>query len=256
MRAVILACAALMMAGCAAERKREHARGEGAWVESGFVMREVEVEGRRMPYVMYVPSAYWSEGKKDWPLIVFLHGMGECGTDGLRQMSQGLMQAVQREPQRWPAIIVAPQKPDKDKQWAEYDDLVMAIVAETQRAVRVDRKRVALTGLSQGGAGTWAIGAAHPEVWCALAPVCGYGVPGDVAPRLIGIPVWAFHGEVDDVVKPEQTRAMVAAIATEAKSAGVLDLTRISVYPGVNHGSWDRAYGEQELPGWLMGKGQ
>lgn len=252
MRVVMLAWAALMLMGCAAERKHGHAHGEGAWVESGFVMREVEVEGRRMPYVMYVPSAYWSAGEKSWPLIVFLHGMGECGTDGLRQMAQGLMQAVQREPQRWPAIIVAPQKPEKEKEWSAYDDLVMAMVRETERAVRVDRDRVALTGLSQGGAGTWAIGAAHPEVWSCLAPVCGYGDPKQVAPRVIGLPVWAFHGEADDIVSPEQTRVMAAAIDAEAEKAGVEARVRMSIYPGVNHGSWDRAYGEAELAGWML----
>lgn len=250
MRVVMIALAGLMMAGCAAERK--HALGEGAWVESGFVMRAVEVEGRRLPYVMYVPEAYWSEGKKDWPLVVFLHGKGECGTDGLRQMSQGLMQAVQRQPSRWPAIIVAPQKPDAEKQWSAYADLVLAMVEETWRAVRVDRERIALTGLSQGGAGTWAIGAAHAEVWSCLAPVCGYGDASQVAPRVMGLPIWAFHGETDDVVLPEQTRAMAAAIDAEAEKAGVTARVRVSIYPGVNHGSWDRAYAEAELPGWML----
>lgn len=250
MRVMLMAFAALVMVGCAAEKR--HAPGEGAWVESGFVMRAVERDGERLPYVMYVPEAYWADSTKRWPLIVFLHGRGECGTDGLRQMSQGLLQAVQRQPERWPAIIVAPQKPAMDKQWAQYDELVMAMVKETTRAVRVDTDRVALTGLSQGGAGTWAIGAAHPEVWSCLVPVCGYGDPGQVAARLIDVPLWAFHGETDDVVPPEQTRAMVSAIAAEAERSGVESRARMSIYPGVNHGSWDRAYAEPELPGWML----
>jgi len=251
MRILGAVVAVVMLTGCAAERK--HAPGEGAWVESGFVMREVERDGARLPYVMYVPEAYWADSGKRWPLIVFLHGRGECGTDGLRQMSQGLMQAVQRQPERWQAIIVAPQKPDMNKQWADYDGLVMAMVDETMRAVRVDRSRVALTGLSQGGAGTWAIGASHPEVWSRLAPVCGYGDPGMVAARIIDTPVWAFHGDMDDVVLPQQTRAMVAAIEAEAEKAGVEPQARMTIYPGVNHGSWDRAYGEAELAAWLVG---
>lgn len=251
MKRVGCVAAAVMLGGCTASGPGE--RMDASDDRGGFLMRSVTLDERTMPYVMYVPRAYRADTTDAlWPVIVFLHGSGECGTDGLRQLSQGLGQAIQRQPERWPFVVLLPQLPGRDLQWSAYDDLVMAMLERARAELRLDDDRTYLTGLSRGGAGTWSLGAAHPRTWAALAPVCGYGDPESVAPMLTGVPVWCFHGDADDIVPASQSVAMVEAIRATARDQGDPDLARLSVYPGVNHGSWDRAYAEDGLPGWLL----
>jgi len=243
--------AALMLSGCAASGPDLPPGPSDR--SGGFLLRSVTLDERTMPYIMYVPRAYAADtSDARWPVIVFLHGSGECGTDGLRQLSQGLGQAIQRQPERWPFVVLLPQLPSRDMQWSAYDDLVMAMLGSARAELRLDDDRTYLTGLSRGGAGTWSIGAAHPGTWAALAPICGYGDPEASAPLLSRMPVWCFHGDADDIVPAAQSVAMVEAIRAAARAKGEADLTRLSIYPGVNHGSWDRAYAEDELPGWLL----
>ena len=221
----------------------------------GFVFKTVVIGDRKMDYVVYVPRGY-DVGKK-WPAIVFLHGSGESGTDGQKQIAQGIGTNILWNADRWPCIVMMPQKPSEKLQWEDVDDLVMKMLGETRKEYVIDEGRIALTGLSQGGHGTWSIGAAHPEVWCALAPICGYvekkekenvGLTAEgIAEKLKGVPMWVFHGEDDDVVLPEQSRKVVEAM----KAAGAKDV-KLTVYPKTNHGSWDKAYSEKELPGFLM----
>ncbi len=191
------------------------------------------------------------------PLVVFLHGRGECGTDGLRQMINGVPQCIIREPEKWPAVVVMPQKPDSEKPWSDYEPQLMALIERAQRAWPVDRSRIYLTGLSQGGAGTWALAAKHPDLFAAIAPVCGFagrtvGAADGAAEAVrigravAGIPTWTFHGEDDSVVPIAQTRAIVAAMRAAGGSP------RFTAYPGVNHGSWENAYAEPEFTTWLF----
>lgn len=218
---------------------------------------DVEVE-----HVTYVPRDY--DASKPWPCIVFLHGMGESGTDGLKQAAQGLGQAIQWNQAAWPFIVIMPQKPDANKQWESYDVAVMAILADARKTYNIDPDRIYLTGLSQGGHGTWELGARHAEVWAAIAPICGYGAFGSdrqpdpaaaeaIAARVAKLPIWAFHGEADNVVVPAHTCIIEEAL----KKAGATD-AKFSYYPGVNHNSWDRAYREEKdmggLAAWLLTK--
>lgn len=195
-----------------------------------------------------------------WPCIVFLNGSGECGTDGQRQLTQGLFPAALNKPQDWPFVIVFPQKPTSKTLWAQHDQMVLACLQTAFNRRPVDRRRVYLTGLSQGGRGTWEIAARHPGLFAAIAPVCGFGPVEQTAPALAGTPVWAFHGEKDDVVRPEQTRAMVAAIAAARNQPpshptaddGLSTTLRQTIYPDLNHGCWDRAYREAGIGRWLL----
>lgn len=209
--------------------------------------------------VTYVPRDYTSS--KEWPCIVFLHGRGECGTDGLKQVAQGLGQAIMWDQQRWPFIVIMPQKPEAGKNWEDYDASVMTALADVRKAYKVDAKRIYLTGLSQGGHGTWEIGARHADVWAALVPICGFGgtnwskgpdrdAAAAIAAKIKDLPVWAFHGDADDVVKPDHTRVVVEAIKAAGGSA------KATYYPGVGHNSWDKAYREEKDEGgvaaWLL----
>ena len=138
-------------------------------VRTGFVDKQVEVDGETYRYQVYVPPGY--EAGKPWPLIVFLNGRGECGRDGTRQTSVGLGKAIRRQPERWPFVVVFPQKPVKRTQWGDHADLVLATLAATEKEYAIDARRRVLTGLSQGGSGAWELGSRFADKWCAVAPV-------------------------------------------------------------------------------------
>ncbi len=105
--------------------------------------------------------------------------------------------------------------------------------------------RVYLTGLSMGGYGSWNLGAAYPDLFAAVAPICGGGVASEVA-GLKGVPVWAFHGELDDVVWPHRSSDMVSALQ---KAGGDAKLT---MYPDLQHDSWTATYSNTELYDWFL----
>ncbi len=211
--------------------------------ETGFLTRTIDVAGTERRYVVYVPAGYTRE--RDWPLLVFLNGMGECGTDGQRQVEVGLGPAIRAEPERWPFVVVFPQKPDKPSQWSDHEALVMGTLAAAEKEFRIDPRRRLLTGLSQGGAGTWALGGKRAKVWAAIAPVCGYKTPAFDGAALKAMPIWAFHGDGDKVVPVGQSKEMCEAV----EQAGGSPL--LTLYPGVGHNSWDRAYRESGLAEWF-----
>jgi predicted peptidase len=121
----------------------------------------------------------------------------------------------------------------------------IAILDEVLQSYKTDKKRVYLTGLSMGGYGTWSLAAAHPERWAAIAPICGGGNPA-TAVKFKDVPCWCFHGDADPTVSVEKSREMIKAL----KAAG--GSPRYDEYPGVNHNSWDRAYGNPELYTWFL----
>ncbi len=225
---------------------------------TGFLFGALDQGTTSYKYAVYVPREY--DASRAWPLILFLHGSGESGNDGTRMVVQGLGSAIQWNPARWPAIVVFPQKPSQASEWEAHEDAVMKILERVRHEYNVDRGRIYLTGLSQGGHGTWVLGARHPELWAALAPVCGYGgvrhagpgvaaaTAGEIAGRIRSIPVWAFHGDADDVVPPAETTALIDAL----RAAGASPEPRVTIFPDVNHGSWDPAYRDTGLAEWLF----
>lgn len=211
---------------------------------TGFLAATIEVDGRSHPYVVYLPRDYTPERR--WPLLVFLHGMGECGTDGWKHVAVGLGPAIQLAAARWPFVVVFPQKPDKPSQWEDHEAMVMAIADRAVRDYAIDPARQYLTGLSQGGHGTWVLGGRHASRWAAIAPICGYGDPKAIAPGVKDLPIWAFHGTDDRVVPPGETRNLAAAVA---KAGGRVETT---YFARTAHNSWDQAYRDQPLAEWLL----
>ena len=232
-------------------------------VQTGFLDRSITVSGKSYHYQVYVPADYAS--KPTWPAILFLHGAGERGDDGLLQTNVGLAPAIRQNPARYPAIVVFPQVP-RDSQWVGTPaDMAVAALQQTMREFHVDPTRVYLTGLSMGGHGTWYIAYRHPEMFAAVVPICGWirefamfrgSVPvisGDsaqvmtlLAQRLGKVPIWIFHGEVDQVVNVNGSREPAAAL----KAAGA-DV-RYTELLGLNHNAWDAAYGSDEFVKWLF----
>jgi len=200
--------------------------------------------GGEAKYAVFIPHDY--KGDKAYPMILFLHGYGESGTDGEKQVKLGLGPAIKKQEKTFPFIAVFPQS--QKRTWkADSDDAQRAldIVAEVQKAYKVDAKRLYLTGLSMGGYGTWSLAVKYPERWAAIVPVCGWGDPKQ-AEKIKSIPCWCFHGDQDKGVKVEGAREMIAAIK---KPGGAPKYTE---YPGVGHDCWGKAYGTAELYEWLL----
>ena len=210
---------------------------------TGFLDKAVEMDGESYRYQVYVPAGY--DAGKPWPAMVFLNGKGECGRDGKRQVSVGLGAAIRRAPERWPFVVVFPQKPESETQWGDHQDLVLATLAATEKEYVIDADRRVLTGLSQGGSGSWQIGSAHAPMWRAVAPICGYRRGGWDVDALAKTPVWAFHGDADGVVPLRSSEVLCEELL---KAGGAPHLT---VYPGVEHNSWDRAYQDSALAEWF-----
>jgi predicted peptidase len=216
-----------------------------------LVFREVRVQGEAHRFAVWVPPGH--DSTRAWPLVLFLHGSGECGRDGLAPTRVGIVPAARARPERWPCLIAVPQKPHTFEEWEEREALVLAVLDAVGREWHVDPDRVALTGMSQGGHGTWMIGARHAERFACLAPVCGYGRARTVAPRVAHLPVWAWHGLRDDVVDPKDTRLIVEGIRAERVTRGLdPDGVRMTLEPTANHNMWDGAYGSPDLPAWLL----
>src|SRR6266851_7244837 len=145
-------------------------RGNAQRVETGFLDRTVVIGNQGYPYQVYVPSNYST--RTDWPVILFLHGSGESGSDGLLQTSVGLALAIRQNSKRFPAVVIFAQMP-RDSQWVGAPaEAAFAALKQTMVEFKVDLQRVYLTGLSRGGHGTWYLAYRHPEIFAAIAPIC------------------------------------------------------------------------------------
>ncbi len=210
--------------------------------ERGFLSRTVAVGGHDIKYVVYVPASY--DPKKPMPSIIFLNGAGECGADGWRQVYH-FGGAIMLKPEEWPFIIMFPQKQDVKHAWEDEEPMVMEVLAKTKREFNLDDSRLYLTGLSQGGHGTWTIAAMHPDLFAAIAPVCGWA-DEEVAKKVAKLPIWTFHGDKDEAVRLEASEKMkkwIEAAGGECK---------LTIYPGVGHNSWDNAYRNENLATWFL----
>ncbi|MEI6105610.1 MAG: prolyl oligopeptidase family serine peptidase [Opitutae bacterium] len=233
-------------------------------------------------YLLALPAGYATAPAAQWPVILFLHGSGERGTDPwvvakhgppklIRGEAPPLLPAVGTEIPAAPVetaaareqreaaaaqltnnfIVVSPQCPDG--QWWD-DDTILALLDEMAARYRVDPRRVYLTGLSMGGFGTWSVGLKHPERFAAIVPICGGGQPVDARraarekkPALLNLGVWAFHGAKDPAVPLAESERMVAAL----KEVGATDV-KFTIYPEAGHDSWTESYGNPELYTWLL----
>lgn len=245
MHVLAIACCACLLVGATT------ARAGGAGADTGrFVHRSVRVGHAAHRYAVWLPPGH--DAGRDWPAILFLHGSGECGTDGDKPVRIGLGPALAAHPERWPFVVVFPQKPTEDEEWEEREDVVFAVLADAVKRDHVDASRVALAGMSQGGHGTWLIGARHPERWRCLVPVCGYGRARSVQHRAAALPVWAFHGLRDDLVDPNDTRRIVAGLREQRAARGLdPEGARMTLFPDANHNSWDPAFASDSLNAWL-----
>lgn len=250
--AVALASASLLGSGCATARfVPDEANGFRARTDADH------------KHYVYLPADWTPE--KSWPVIIYLHGGGELGSDGIPPTQVGLGPVVWNSHGKFPFIVIFPQCA-RGHFWA-YPDMDARVLASLEGVLRDfhgDPDRVYLTGNSMGGFGTWLIGARHPNVFAALAPMAGgvrppagVRIPKDsvianekdpdaaVARKIGKTPVWAFHGAKDWLVNPINSRRLVAAM----QAAG--GTVKYSEIPGVGHNVEDTAYLDPALFEWF-----
>jgi predicted peptidase len=193
----------------------------------------------QLNYLLYLPKDY--EKQDNWPLVLFLHGAGERGTDleAVKKHGPPKLIAAGKE---FPFIVVSPQCA-KDKWWDPFALLVL--MNEISRKYKVDADRVYVTGISMGGFGTWMLAAYAPEKIAAIVPICG---GGDTAwtRRYARMPVWAFHGAKDTSVALERSQAMIDALKKHGGEP------RLTIYPDAGHDAWTETYDNPELYEWLL----
>ena len=214
-------------------------------VKTGFIKKtHKNKDGTESPYVVFVPHDY--DGKKEFPIILFLHGAGETKGGTKEPVEVGIGPAIKTREKTSPFIVVFPQS--EKRTWSASSDdgkRAIAILDTTMKELKVDAKRQYLTGLSMGGYGTWSAAAEYPNRWAAIAPICGGGDPKD-AEKIKSIPCWAFHGNEDEPVSVMRSREMIDAL----KAAG--GEPRYTEYKWVGHDSWDPAYATNQLYEWML----
>ena len=228
-----------------------------------YVDRSLTQDGVTYRYKLFVPANY--DSVHQWPVILFLHGGAEGGSDGNRQTREGIGAALTKWPERVPAIVVLPQAP-MDSIWTGVSDrIAMGALDATMRDFRVDSDRVYLTGLSMGGYGTWQFAVDHPNIFAALVPICAgvqaplwvprlrVAVPDSVrdpyayvASRIGRLPVWIFHNAYDVIVLAGESRRMFEALRQIGAPV------RFTEYQSALHDAWTAAYADPELWRWLF----
>ncbi|MBL9039862.1 MAG: dienelactone hydrolase family protein [Archangium sp.] len=204
-----------------------------------------------LPYRVLLPSPYTPHNRR-YPVVVYLHGSGERGTDTWAQLKNGIRIFEQPVLQsRFPAIVVAPQAPPG----ATFGGSWYGGTSDTQRAVlslieslrgrqSVDPRRVGLIGFSMGAIGGWDMVVRRPELFSAFVALAGDLNPTDV--DSLNVPTWAFHGAEDTLVSNQATRA-----AYERAKRRNLEL-RYTEVPGVGHNVWQPAFEHPGLYDWLF----
>jgi len=220
-----------------------------------------EENAAKLQYRLLKPAGYVASGKQKYPLVVFLHGAGERGSDNHAQLRHGMREfAADAMMKKYPAFVLAPQVPSGQK-WVDAPwsgkahttpekpstsmRLTHQLMQQLQKDYRIDSSRIYVTGLSMGGFGSWDAASRWPEEFAACVPICGGGDTAEAA-KYKQVPVWAFHGDADTAVKVSRSRDMIAAL----KAVGIE--AKYTEYKGVGHNSWSRAYGTPELYDWMF----
>ena len=222
---------------------------------SGKMIKVFPQDKNLLPYWLYLPQDYGNTEKK-YPVVLFLHGLGERGDTLNAVAKHGITKEIKKG-KHFPFIMIAPQcandgsRQNKEAQSFWWRDGPIHKVKnildfEIKRLKRVDEERVSITGLSMGGFGSYRMAHLYPSIFAAVAPICGHGNSFLDKKEVAHIPFWAFHGDKDNVIKLADQQKTVDAM----KKAGVQ--IKFTIYEGVGHNSWSRAYANPEIYKWLL----
>jgi predicted peptidase len=196
---------------------------------------------------------------RKYPLVIFLHGSGERGSDNDAQLKWGVINFATDEMMvKHPAIVIAPQCP-ANAGWSNFDrqtmalqpqpskpmQLVIELIHQLIKKMPVDTNRIYVTGLSMGGYGTYDAIERYPNLFAAAMPVCGGGDVSKAA-TIAHIPMWIFHGAEDAAVNPMYSLNMAGALTKAGAHPG------LTMYPETGHFSWLAAYSDMDAMEWLF----
>jgi len=195
-------------------------------------------------YLLCLPKEFGKISERRWPVLLFLHGSGERGTDLDLVKRHGPPKLIE-EGQDFDFIVVSPQCP-QNEDWSV--DVLDALLGEIIQTYTVDEDRIYLTGLSMGDRGVWDFAIAYPGRFAAIAPICGRVGRNNLekACRLRHLPTWVFHGAKDSVVLLSESETMVKALQHCGASV------KFTVYPGAGHDSWTETYNNPDLYRWFL----
>ncbi|MBA2114310.1 carboxylesterase family protein [Bremerella alba] len=198
---------------------------------------------RAFPFLCYQPHEFQAETKL--PLLIFLHGAGERGTDLELVKKHGPPKLIDQG-EDLPFVVISPQCP-LDQWWAmqENVDGLAQLTQYIQSEYSTDADRTYLTGMSMGGYGSWATAAAYPNLFAAIIPVCG-GADLAIAADLKPTAAWAFHGRDDEIVPVIRSKEIVNEVSKIGGDA------RLTIYDNVQHDSWSVTYANREIYDWLL----
>ncbi len=238
---------------------------ESETVESVYDIFEAKTlsasNGINMPYRIYVPKDY--DAEKNYPLVLFLHGAGERGSDNSLQLKNviGTLFADAESPVQ-DCIFLVPQCAEGaqwvDTPWADgsysLDDVpasahhaaLLELLSFVQDTYSVDASRLYVMGISMGGFGTWDMILRHPDTFAAAIPVCGGADPSRAA-SVAHMPIRTFHGDKDTAVPISGTREMAEAL----EAANAVDFIYEEL-PGYGHNVWDYMAEKDGLMSWLF----
>jgi predicted peptidase len=200
-------------------------------------------ERKRINYQLFLPYGYEAQRDKKYPLIVFLHGNKKCGDDITLLNNYGLTWIAEGKAD-FQFIVVTPQCP-ADSDWTSESDTVITVTKEIISTYRVNWEDIYLTGFSMGGRGAWDLAAKYPDFFSAVVPISGR-FEVEKAHLLKDMPIWAFHGEEDDVVPSSGSEDMFKALRSLGGNI------RFTSYPGLKHFVMDETFGNPELYEWLL----
>jgi predicted peptidase len=215
--------------------------------------------GKTLPYRLLKPRNY--DKTQSYPLVLFLHGFGEKGTDNAAPLKESNVKFFVKPEVRdsYPCFVLVPQSPNVWVSVPNFNEpqkltpkpteplaLALEALEHVMKEFSVDPSRLYLSGRSNGGYGVWDLLEREPRRWAAAVPMCGGGDPTRVGVAK-DVPIWAFHGDKDPTVPVARTREMIAALQAAGGNP------KYTEYPGLNHSQApDKAYTDKELPPWLF----
>ncbi len=203
----------------------------------------VVVEGKTVyRYLLYLPKDYGKQPSRKWPVLIYLHGKS-CRGYNLEKLKEYGPPYLVSKGWNFTFIIVSPQCPP-DRNW-DKDDWFPSLYNDLSGKYRIDPNRIYLTGMSMGGSGVWSLAMRHPEYFAAAIPLCGEWTTKNIK-AMKNIPVWAFHGALDNIIPPEKTEKLVDALRKAGGSVRYSKLVR------KGH-SIHKVYEQREIYEWLLG---
>lgn len=211
--------------------------------QKGMSFNKEMVKKLHLNYLLYLPENHNNENKK-WPLILFLHGAGECGNN-LEIVKRNGIPKIAEADNHLPFAAISPQCP-QGAAWESHVDAIDLLLQQIEDKYNIDENRIYLTGLSMGGYGTWDLALMLPDRFAAIIPICGGSSYPELIGRLRDLPIWAFHGAKDNIVPVEETRLLVD-ILKECNGN-----IRYTEYPDAGHDSWTETYNNPKVYDWLL----